>query len=92
MPIPARLMSPQAVRHFLQENMDFRQAPLFGCFLSCPYVVATATYDRGYILDHVLPNAHNIPEGPIWGMRHTDSTIVLARNNRAATLFVEDDG
>ena len=83
-------MTPQNVRHFLTENTDFRRAPLFGIFLLNPYLLATATYDRGYIMNHVLPQVPTIPEESVWELGRPDTTVVLARNNIAPTLLIQD--
>ena len=75
LPLPTRLMS-----HFLAQNADdFRRAPLFGNFVPCPYVLATATYDRGYIVDHILPSVASILDGSMWQLGESDTTIVLTR-------------
>ena len=90
LPLPTRFMSPLQARHLVVQNTDFRRAPLFVICLSCPYVLAIATYDRGYILEHVVPAVPELTEGSMWDLTDPDATIVLTRNNGASTLQIDD--
>ena len=90
LPLPTRLMRLAMVRHFLHHNTDFRKAPLIGVFLACPYLLVIATYDRGYILDHLVPAVPDLTEGSTWGITNPQATIVLTQNNHAPALQIDD--
>ena len=47
---------------------------------------ATATCDRGYILDHVVPAVPELTEGSMWDLTNPDATIVLTSNGHKALL------
>ena len=90
LPLPTRLMDPATLRRFLYQNTDFRRAPLFGVFLPCPYLLATATHTREYIVGHIIPVVPTIHEGSVWDLADPNATIVLTRRNRTANLQLGD--
>ena len=90
LPLPSPLMCPSMIRDFLHTNTDFRKAPLFGVYLPCPYLLATATCDCGYIIDHMVPAVLELTEGSIWGLTDPAASIVLTSNNSVPTLHIDD--
>ena len=53
-------------------------------------MLAIATYDRGYTLEHVAPAVTQVTEGSMWDLTDLDAAIVLTRDNIAPTLQIND--
>ena len=83
-------MSYHTIRHFLAQNTDFQGASLFGVFLGNPWVLATSTYDLGYIYHDLIPPTDQLLGGSVWELRQPDATIVYTRNKYAPSPLVRD--
>ena len=83
-PLIIRFLHPENIRSLLLAYPEYRSACRWGMFLNTLFVFAVASRDQEEIIQ-LLPEAHAVAEGSIWGLDNLRHRVVRTRNNLITT-------